>query len=90
MKALLLIDLQNDFMPSGSLPVAGGDAVIPVANRLIGALASKATIVATQDWHPANHGSFASQYPGKSPGELTQLGGVSRSSRLARWPAKPT
>ncbi|MCA9645508.1 MAG: bifunctional nicotinamidase/pyrazinamidase [Polyangiaceae bacterium] len=82
MQALLLIDLQNDFMPTGSLPVAAGDSVVPVANRIIDALRGSAIIVATQDWHPANHGSFASQHAGKSPGELVKLGGVDQ----VLWP----
>lgn len=82
MKALLLIDLQNDFMPTGALPVVDGDSVVPVANRLIEALKGEALIVATQDWHPADHGSFASQHPGKAPGELVKLGGVDQ----VLWP----
>ena len=73
MKVLLLIDLQNDFLPGGALAVPEGDAVIPVANRL---MPDYELVVATQDWHPANHQSFASQHPGKSPGDLIQLGGV--------------
>lgn len=72
MRALLLIDIQNDFMPFGSLPVADGDAVVPVAN----ALAQRfELVVATQDWHPADHGSFASNHPGANPGEVVELGG---------------
>ncbi|MDF1791873.1 MAG: bifunctional nicotinamidase/pyrazinamidase [Thalassobaculaceae bacterium] len=58
---LVLIDLQYDFMPGGTLAVADGDAVVPVANRLCEAFAH---VVATQDWHPAGHSSFASQHPG--------------------------
>jgi len=72
MRALLLIDIQNDFMPFGSLPVSDGDAVVPVAN----ALAERfELVVATQDWHPADHGSFASNHPGANPGEVVELGG---------------
>ncbi|MEZ4373743.1 MAG: bifunctional nicotinamidase/pyrazinamidase [Polyangiaceae bacterium] len=82
MQALLLIDLQNDFMPTGSLPVADGDSVVPVANRVMAALSGDAIIVATQDWHPADHGSFATQHAGKSPGELVKLGGVDQ----VLWP----
>ncbi len=82
MQALLLIDLQNDFMPTGSLPVADGDAVVPVANRLMAAFSGETIVVATQDWHPANHGSFASQHDGKSPGEVIKLGGVDQ----VLWP----
>ncbi|MGE7368247.1 bifunctional nicotinamidase/pyrazinamidase [Neorhizobium sp. NPDC001467] len=63
MKALLLIDIQNGFCPGGNLPVPDGDAVVPVANRLIRD-GGYDVIVASQDWHPADHGSFASQHPG--------------------------
>ena len=74
MKALLLIDLQNGFCPGGNLPVAEGDRVIPVANRLMRE-GGYDLVVASQDWHPANHGSFASQHPGKSPFEMGALSG---------------
>ena len=58
--ALLLIDLQNDFCPGGALAVTEGDAVIPVANQAIAAcLARGEPVVASQDWHPAKHRSFA-------------------------------
>jgi nicotinamidase/pyrazinamidase len=73
MKALLLVDLQNDFLPGGALPVPRGDEVVPVANRVQRAFD---LIVATQDWHPADHGSFAARHPGRKPGELAQLGGL--------------
>ncbi len=59
--ALLLIDIQRDFCPGGALAVAGGDAVVPVANRLISLFQ---TVILTQDWHPAGHRSFASAHPG--------------------------
>jgi nicotinamidase/pyrazinamidase len=72
-RALLLVDIQNDFMPFGALPVADGDVVVPIANALIPHFD---LVVATQDWHPADHGSFASNHPGKKPGELTELGGL--------------
>lgn len=72
-KALILIDIQNDFLPGGALAVSNGDEVIPVANRLIKKFD---LVVATQDWHPSGHGSFASQYEGKSPGEMTDLNGT--------------
>ena len=73
-KALVLVDLQNDFIPGGSLAVREGDAVIPVAN----AVQKKKfdLILATQDWHPRNHGSFASNHPGKHPGDMIELGGL--------------
>ncbi len=73
MDALLLVDIQNDFMPFGSLPVAGGDEVVAVANRLAERFD---LVVASQDWHPANHGSFASNHPGHKPGDVVDLGGV--------------
>src|SRR5688572_22578723 len=70
---LVIVDLQNDFMPWGSLPVRNGDEVVTVANRLIPYFD---VVVASQDWHPANHGSFASQYPGKKPGNHVPLAGI--------------
>lgn len=73
-KALLLIDIQNGFCPGGNLPVADGDAVVPVANALMKS-GRYDLIVASQDWHPANHGSFASQHPGAKPFELGELSG---------------
>jgi nicotinamidase/pyrazinamidase len=73
MKALLVIDIQNDFLPGGSLAVADGDAVIPVVNALQPYFD---LVVATQDWHPAGHGSFAASYPGRQPFELHELGGL--------------
>jgi len=60
MKALILVDIQNDFLPGGALAVPEGDEVIPVANELQSAFP---LVVATQDWHPANHGSFAASHP---------------------------
>jgi len=60
--ALILVDLQNDFLPGGALAVPGGDEVIPIANHL---MESFGIIVATQDWHPADHGSFAANHPGQ-------------------------
>lgn len=71
--ALLLIDLQNDFCPLGALPVEEGDRVIPIANALIPHFD---TIVATQDWHPANHGSFAANHPWRKPGQVIDLHGL--------------
>jgi len=64
MKTLIIVDAQNDFMPGGSLEVADGDAIIPVINNI---QSKFDLIVATQDWHPANHKSFASNHPGKKP-----------------------
>jgi len=80
MKALILVDLQNDFLPGGALAVADGDAVVPIANRLQAAFP---LVVATQDWHPANHQSFAANHPGKKVFEQTELHGL----RQTLWPA---
>ncbi len=74
MKALLLIDIQNGFCPGGNLPVTDGDKIVPIANALI-ENGGYDLIVASQDWHPANHGSFASQHPGKQPFEMGELSG---------------
>jgi len=70
MNALLLIDLQNDFLPGGALPVPDGDHVVPLANQLQPLFA---LVVATQDWHPPNHGSFAANHPGKHAGDVIEL-----------------
>ena len=72
-KALILVDIQNDFLPDGALAVPDGDQVIPVANQLIPKFE---LVVATQDWHPANHGSFASMHPAHQPGDLIELHGL--------------
>ncbi len=61
MHALIVIDVQNDFCPGGALAVAGGDAIIPRINALMGEFA---ITVLTQDWHPADHSSFAANHPG--------------------------
>ncbi|MGV1789057.1 bifunctional nicotinamidase/pyrazinamidase [Rhizobium sp. A37_96] len=74
MKALLLIDIQNGFCPGGNLPVPDGNQVVPVANTLIDS-GQYDLIVASQDWHPAGHGSFASAHPGKKPFEMGTLSG---------------
>ena len=74
MKALLLIDIQNGFCPGGNLPVPDGDQVVPVANALIDS-SKYDLVVASQDWHPAGHGSFASAHPGKKPFEMGMLSG---------------
>jgi len=62
--ALILVDIQNDFCPGGALAVPEGDAVVAIANA---AMADHDLVVATQDWHPENHGSFAANNPGTSP-----------------------
>jgi nicotinamidase/pyrazinamidase len=75
-KALLLIDIQNDFVPGGALAVPNGHEVVAVANRLIDHFVrNNDLVIATQDWHPPNHVSFVSQNPGKRPGELIDLDG---------------
>ncbi len=71
--ALILVDLQVDFMPSGMLPVPEGDRVIDIANELI---PEYHTVVATQDWHPANHGSFAANHMWRKPGQVIELNGL--------------
>ncbi len=81
MKALLLIDIQNGFCPGGNLPVVDGDKVVPIANALI-ENGGYDLIVASQDWHPANHGSFASQHPGTQPFEMGELSGKAQ----VMWP----
>jgi nicotinamidase/pyrazinamidase len=68
--ALLVIDVQNCFMPGGTLPVKGGDEVIPIINRLAPAFQH---VVLTQDWHPPGHISFASSHSGKKPFETIPL-----------------
>ena len=73
MEALLLVDIQNDFLPGGALAVTGGDEIVPVANRL---MPRYDLVIATQDWHPADHQSFASQHPGKRIGDVTDLDGL--------------
>src|SRR5215471_7859962 len=75
MKALILVDIQNDFLPGGALAVPDGDAVIPLANRLQPAFP---LVVATQDWHPANHKSFAANHPGKKMFEEINLNGLAQ------------
>lgn len=68
--ALLVIDVQNDFCAGGALAVPEGDAVVPVINRI---MTQHATVILTQDWHPGDHSSFASQHSGKAPMEMTQM-----------------
>lgn len=79
MRVLILVDIQNDFIPGGALAVPQGDAVIEVANRLAPRMD---LVVATQDWHPADHGSFAANHPGKKPYEVIDLNGLSQ----VLWP----
>jgi nicotinamidase/pyrazinamidase len=77
--ALLLVDIQNDFCPGGALAVPEGDQVVAVANRL---MAAADVVVATQDWHPRDHGSFAANHPGRKPYEIGDLAGL----RQVLWP----
>jgi len=72
-RALILVDLQNDFVPGGALAVREGDAVIPIANRVQQAFD---LIVASRDWHPRDHGSFAANHPGRSVGDVIDLHGL--------------
>lgn len=72
MKAFIIIDVQNDFMPGGPLAVPGGEQIIPVINHL---QTEFDCIIATQDWHPAHHKSFVSQHPGKSAFESIEYQG---------------
>ena len=68
--ALIVIDVQNDFCPGGALAVEGGDQIVPGINAL---MADFASVILTQDWHPGDHSSFASQHDGLNPFELTQM-----------------
>jgi len=79
MKALIIVDVQNDFMPDGSLAVPDGDAIVPVINRI-----SKKfdLVVATQDWHPPEHKSFASNQKGRQSFEIIDLNGIAQTL----WP----
>ena len=79
MKTLIIVDAQNDFMPGGALPVEGGDLIVPVINRLIHTFD---LVIATQDWHPRNHLSFASNHDGKQPFDQIQLHGLDQ----VLWP----
>jgi len=79
MHALIIVDIQNDFVPGGALAVPGGDEIIPVVNEL---QKSFSLIVATQDWHPAHHKSFASSHPGNEVFEKISLHGLDQ----VLWP----
>lgn len=67
---LVVVDMQHDFLPGGSLAVPGGDEIVPLINQLGKRFTN---VVFTQDWHPADHLSFASQHPGKAPFETVEL-----------------
>ena len=79
MRTLLLIDLQNDFCPGGALAVEEGNLLIPIANAL---MPHFDLVLATQDWHPATHGSFAANHPWRKPGQVIDLHGLSQ----VLWP----
>lgn len=81
-RALLLVDLQNDFCAGGALAVPEGDSTVDVANRLIAWCKARGdTVIASQDWHPAGHGSFASQHQAQ-PYSQGQLDGLAQTF----WP----
>jgi nicotinamidase/pyrazinamidase len=69
-EALIVIDVQNDFCPGGSLAVAEGDKIVPLINEMIGSFEH---VIMTQDWHPADHSSFASNHTGKQPNETVEM-----------------
>ncbi|MBK0326207.1 bifunctional nicotinamidase/pyrazinamidase [Rhodobacteraceae bacterium F11138] len=69
-KALIVIDVQNDFCPGGALAVPGGDEIVPRINAMIDGFDA---VVLTQDWHPAGHGSFASTHPGSDPYQTMEM-----------------
>lgn len=75
MNALILVDIQNDFVPGGALAVPQGDQIVAVVNQLQPRFP---LVVATQDWHPASHGSFAPNHPGRQLGEMIELGGLAQ------------
>ena len=68
--ALIVVDIQNDFLPGGALAVPRGDETVAIANRLMPLFQ---TVVLTADWHPADHASFASQHAGKSPYDVVPM-----------------
>jgi nicotinamidase/pyrazinamidase len=76
---LLVMDVQNDFLPGGALAVPRGDEVVPVVSRLAGKFAN---VILTQDWHPPQHVSFASQHAGRRPFETIEL----PYGRQVLWP----
>lgn len=79
MQALLIIDMQRDFMPSGSLPTPGGDQIIGMINAL---MAKAPLVIATKDWHPQDHVSFARNHPGRQVGEVV----LTKHGEQILWP----
>jgi nicotinamidase/pyrazinamidase len=78
-EVLVLVDVQRDFLPGGALGVPRGDEVVPLINRLAPRYAS---VLATRDCHPADHCSFASNHPGRTPGEVVEVNGITQ----VLWP----
>jgi nicotinamidase/pyrazinamidase len=78
-KALIIVDVQNDFCPGGALAVPEGDKIIPVINKLSGKFER---VVATQDWHPTDHMSFAANHPGKKVYDIIEYKGTEQ----VLWP----
>jgi nicotinamidase/pyrazinamidase len=79
MRAIILVDIQNDFLPDGALAVPHGDEIIPIVNKL---QSQFEVVVMTQDFHPANHGSFAANHPGLRPYDVVNLNGLQQ----VLWP----
>ena len=79
MNALIIVDMQNDFVEGGALAVPGGNKLVPLINKLQPRFD---LVVATQDWHPANHGSFATKHPGQKVFDVIELGGLPQTL----WP----
>ncbi len=77
--ALIVIDVQNDFCPGGALEVKDGDRIVPVINK---AIKHFNYVIATQDWHPEDHLSFASNHPGKKPLDVINIDGITQ----VLWP----
>jgi nicotinamidase/pyrazinamidase len=79
MEAFLVIDMENDFMPKGSLGIKGADEIVPLINQL---MAQFPCVIASKDWHPEDHCSFAASHPGKKPGDEIEIKGHSQ----VLWP----
>ena len=79
MNALIIVDMQNDFIEGGALAVPGGKGLVPLVNKL---QPQFDLVVATQDWHPANHGSFAANHPGEKTYDAIDLDGLAQTL----WP----